>query len=67
MLQIIESSLKEISNLIHLITTYHKVSFNNKLCREFSLEVKRRGNAYFEEQGISKHANTQMVIKTIIH
>lgn len=48
------------------MATYHKVSFNNKLCREFSLEVKRRVNAYFEEQGISKHANTQMVIKTII-
>ncbi|TNE72679.1 acyl-CoA desaturase [bacterium] len=48
------------------MATYHKVSFNNKLCREFSLEVKKRVNDYFETNKLSRHANAQMVIKTIV-
>jgi len=42
-----------------------KVTFNNKLAREFSQSVKERVNIYFDENGISRHANTQMVVKTI--
>ncbi len=42
------------------------VTFNNKVNREFSQEVKKRVNAYFEERNLSKHANAAMVIKTII-
>lgn len=45
---------------------YHKVSFNNKLCRDFTMEVKQKVNAYFEENKLSKHANTAMIIKTIV-
>lgn len=41
------------------------VTFNNKIDKEFSRAVKKRVNAYFEEKGISKHANPAMVIKTI--
>lgn len=41
------------------------VTFNNKIDKEFSRAVKKRVNAYFEEKGISKHANAAMVIKTI--
>lgn len=43
-----------------------KVTFNNKIDREFSQTVKKRVNEYFESKGISRHANTSMVIKTII-
>src|SRR6056297_3238983 len=43
-----------------------KVTFNNTTSREFSRTVKKRVNQYFEEKGISKHANTQMVVKTIL-
>jgi linoleoyl-CoA desaturase len=43
-----------------------KVTFNNKIDREFSKTVKARVNQYFEENNLSKNANTSMVIKTII-
>ena len=43
-----------------------KVSFNNKIDREFSKAVKNRVQQYFDVQGISKHANVQMVLKTLI-
>ncbi len=43
-----------------------KVTFNNSTSREFSKTVKKRVDQYFEENDISKHANLQMVIKTII-
>lgn len=43
-----------------------KVTFNNKTSREFGRTVKKRVDAYFKENNISKHANTQMVVKTII-
>ena len=42
------------------------VTFNNKVDREFSKAVKQRVNDYFREKGVSQHANTAMVIKTII-
>lgn len=48
------------------MATYHKVSFNNKLAREFSQEVKKRVNAYFDENGISRYANSAMIFKTVI-
>jgi linoleoyl-CoA desaturase len=43
-----------------------KVTFNNKTSREFGRTVKKRVDAYFKENNLSKHANTQMVVKTII-
>jgi linoleoyl-CoA desaturase len=43
-----------------------KVTFNNKIDREFSKTVKARVNKYFEENNLSKNANASMVIKTII-
>ena len=43
-----------------------KVTFNNKIDREFSKTVKSRVNKYFEENNLSRHANASMVIKTII-
>jgi linoleoyl-CoA desaturase len=46
--------------------TVQKVTFNNRISREFSQTVKQRVNDYFDEKGISKHANFQMVLKTII-
>jgi linoleoyl-CoA desaturase len=42
-----------------------KVTFNNKVAREFSQSVKERVNAYFDDNGISRHANAQMIIKTL--
>jgi linoleoyl-CoA desaturase len=42
------------------------VTFNNRRSREFSKAVKKRVNAYFEERNLSKHANAEMVLKTII-
>ncbi len=42
------------------------VTFNNKINHEFNREVKKRVNAYFKEQDISKHANASMVLKTVI-
>jgi len=43
-----------------------KVTFNNKRAREFSEAVKERVNHYFESQNLSTHANTAMIIKTIV-
>lgn len=43
-----------------------KVTFNNRTSREFSQTVKQRVDQYFEERGLSKHANFQMVVKTVI-
>lgn len=44
----------------------NKVIFNNRRNREFSTTVKQRINAYFEERGLSKHANRAMVVKTVV-
>lgn len=43
-----------------------KVTFNNKIDKEFSKRVKERVNAYFDDNGISRNANFSMVLKTII-
>ena len=48
------------------MSTVQKVTFNNKQSREFSKVVKARVDEYFRQTGISKHANAQMVIKTIV-
>lgn len=44
----------------------HKVTFNNKISREFSKSVKQRVDEYFKVNQISRHANFQMVLKTIL-
>lgn len=46
--------------------TFRKVTFNNSLAQQFTKEVKQRVNQYFDERKISKHANAEMVIKSII-
>jgi len=43
-----------------------KVTFNNRTSREFSKTVKKRVDLYFKKNGISKHANAQMIAKTVI-
>lgn len=43
-----------------------KVTFNNKRAREFSDAVKARVNEYFAANNLSTHANTDMVVKTVI-
>lgn len=42
-----------------------KITFNNKVSREFGKTVKFRVEKYFQEQNISKNANAQMVFKTV--
>lgn len=41
------------------------IKFNNEKHAAFAKELKQRVNLYFKEKGISKHANTAMIIKTI--
>lgn len=43
-----------------------RVSFKRKGRKDFIRELKLEINDYFEEKGISKHANFQMVLKTVI-
>jgi linoleoyl-CoA desaturase len=43
-----------------------KVSFNRTGSKDFIRELKSEVNAYFNDNGISKKANGQMVLKTII-
>ncbi len=43
-----------------------KVTFNNSNSREFSRTVKKRVDQYFVENELSKHANLQMVVKTVL-
>lgn len=43
-----------------------KVVFNNQLNPGFSEEVKAEVRAFFKERKLSKHANGEMVLKTII-
>ncbi|MAL17652.1 MAG: acyl-CoA desaturase [Balneola sp.] len=43
-----------------------KVTFNNKIDKEFSKTVKTRVKEYFKENNLSEHANASMVFKTII-
>ncbi|MEX0646782.1 MAG: acyl-CoA desaturase [Balneolaceae bacterium] len=48
------------------MSNVQKVTFNNKQSREFSKVVKARVEEYFEQTGLSKHANFSMVLKTVI-
>ncbi len=48
------------------MSAVEKVTFNNRTSREFSKTVKQRVDRYFEEHDLSKHANLQMVVKTIV-
>ncbi|GAA5521715.1 fatty acid desaturase [Aliifodinibius salicampi] len=48
------------------MSNVEKVTFNNSTSRAFSKTVKKRVNEYFEENNLSKHANLQMVVKTIV-
>lgn len=48
------------------MSNVEKVSFNNRTSREFSRTVKKRVDQYFEKHDLSKHANLQMVVKTIV-
>ncbi|MDZ7718715.1 MAG: acyl-CoA desaturase [Balneolaceae bacterium] len=43
-----------------------RVTFNNKISRDFSKTVKSRVNQYFEDNNLSRHANFEMVSKTVI-
>ncbi|NBC05521.1 MAG: acyl-CoA desaturase, partial [Bacteroidetes bacterium] len=43
-----------------------RVTFNNKISRDFSKTVKSRVNSYFEDKNLSRHANLEMVSKTVI-
>lgn len=43
-----------------------RVTFNNRTSRDFSKTVKQRVDQYFEVNELSKHANFQMVIKTVV-
>jgi len=48
------------------MSNVEKVTFNNRISKEFSKTVKQRVDQYFEEKGISRHANLQMVLKTVL-
>ncbi len=48
------------------MSAVEKVTFNNSTSREFSQTVKQRVDQYFEEHNLSKHANMEMVVKTVI-
>ena len=41
------------------------VSFDNQKSKEFTSELRDRVDAYFEENDLSKDANTRMVVKTL--
>lgn len=43
-----------------------RISFKGNEKKDFSRELKKKVNNYFEERGLSKHANAQMVAKTVI-
>jgi linoleoyl-CoA desaturase len=48
------------------MSNYRKVTFDNKVLKAFSKEVKAGVETYFKENNLSKNANAQMVIKTIV-
>ncbi len=48
------------------MTAVEKVTFNNSTSRKFSKTVRQRVDHYFEEHNLSKHANLQMVVKTVL-
>ncbi|MFH5832687.1 fatty acid desaturase family protein [Halalkalibaculum sp. DA3122] len=43
-----------------------RVSFERGKGKGFARDLKQRVNAYFEENGLSKHANAEMVVKTVV-
>jgi len=43
-----------------------KVNFNNQINAGFSQEVKAEVRAFFKEKNLSKHANGEMILKTIM-
>lgn len=43
-----------------------RISFKGKGNRNFVSEIKDEVDRYFEEKGLSRHANMQMVLKTVI-
>lgn len=47
-------------------TSSERVLFDNRRNGDFARTVKGRVNAYFEERGLSKHANAAMVVKTLV-
>ncbi len=42
------------------------ISFNNKKSREFGRTVKKRVNEYFKRNNLSRHANAEMIFKTVV-
>jgi linoleoyl-CoA desaturase len=48
------------------MATAEKVTFNNQQSREFSKTVKKRVDQYFKQNNLSRHANAQMVLKTVL-
>src|SRR5690625_4492430 len=43
-----------------------RISFKGKDKRVFSRNLKQEVNQYFKENHISKHANSQMIVKTVV-
>jgi linoleoyl-CoA desaturase len=43
-----------------------RISFKGKDRKGFAREIKKEVNHYFEANGLSKHANSQMIAKTVI-
>jgi linoleoyl-CoA desaturase len=41
------------------------IKFNNSLDKDFTTTLNKRVNNYFKERGIDRHANAEMVVKTI--
>ena len=41
--------------------------FASKIEKDFAAELNTRVNLYFKENGLSRYANTEMVVKTIFH
>ena len=49
-----------------ILSSVQKVRFNNSKDREFSKVVKKRVAQYFEDNNLSRNANTAMYIKTVL-
>jgi linoleoyl-CoA desaturase len=47
-------------------SAHDKVTFNNREDGAFAKAVNRRVHAYFEDNGLSKHANASMITKTAV-
>ena len=42
-------------------------NFSRTYKKDFTIELKKRVNAYFKENGISKYANNAMILKSLFH